>query len=496
MRKKIIAVLLAVLSGLFLLGGCANEIQKAEAAEPAAGTPSAELPKQTRVGFYLDTVITLTAYTDHPELLEKALETCGTYEQLLSRTVEGSDVWQINHAEGKTVTVSPETAEILRTAVQISELSGGAFDVTIAPASTLWDFTSGEQTIPAEDALASAAEKIDWRKLRVDGNDVTLPAGMMIDLGGIAKGYIADAVKDKLEKEGIRNAVLSFGGNIVTIGMKPDGSPWRVGIQDIDEPTGKTMLVSLNYGGSTVTSGIYERGFTVDGVTYHHILSSETGWPVQNELASVTIFSDSSMTGDALSTAVFALGTEKGARMVESLEGIEALFIARDRTVSGTSGIRKYLEEGTEVSLVPAATEEPVAAEESEETGTPGYTEKLTLMLQVRETDPAPGYILVQEENTVGFLPLPTEGEQIQEIIQTQPDGTAWRNVIRMTPEGFCMVEADCEGHDCIEEGEVTLGNIQDRLLWNMVICAPHRLTLCLYSPEEAAALSRQLLGY
>ena len=411
MRKKIIAVLLAVLSGLFLLGGCANEIQKAEAAEPAAGTPSAELPKQTRVGFYLDTVITLTAYTDHPELLEKALETCGTYEQLLSRTVEGSDVWQINHAEGKTVTVSPETAEILRTAVQISELSGGAFDVTIAPASTLWDFTSGEQTIPAEDALASAAEKIDWRKLRVDGNDVTLPAGMMIDLGGIAKGYIADAVKDKLEKEGIRNAVLSFGGNIVTIGMKPDGSPWRVGIQDIDEPTGKTMLVSLNYGGSTVTSGIYERGFTVDGVTYHHILSSETGWPVQNELASVTIFSDSSMTGDALSTAVFALGTEKGARMVESLEGIEALFIARDRTVSGTSGIRKYLEEGTEVSLVPAATEEPVAAEESEQTGTPGYTEKLTLMLQVRETDPAPGYILVQEENTVGFLPLPTEGE-------------------------------------------------------------------------------------
>ena len=193
MRKKIIAVLLAVLSGLFLLGGCANEIQKAEAAEPAAGTPSAELPKQTRIGFYLDTVITLTAYTDHPELLEKALETCGTYEQLLSRTVEGSDVWQINHAEGKTVTVSPETAEILRTAVQISELSGGAFDVTIAPASTLWDFTSGEQTIPAEDALASAAEKIDWRKLRVDGNDVTLPAGMMIDLGGIAKGYIADA---------------------------------------------------------------------------------------------------------------------------------------------------------------------------------------------------------------------------------------------------------------------------------------------------------------
>ena len=494
MKKKTIAAMLAVVFGLCLLSGC--ETEKAEPAGAATEVPAAELPKETRVGFYLDTVITLTAYTDHPELLEKALETCGTYEKMLSRTIEGSDVWKINHADGKTVTVSPETAEILRTAVQVSELSGGVFDITVAPASTLWNFTSGEQKIPAEEELAAAAEKIDWRKLRVEGNDVTLPEGMMIDLGGIAKGYIADAVKNELKGEGIRSAVLSFGGNIVTIGLKPDGSPWKVGIQDIDEPTGKTMMVSLNYGGSTVTSGIYERGFTVDGVTYHHILSSETGWPIQNELASVTIFSDSSMLGDALSTAVFALGTEKGARLIESLDGVEALFIARDRAASGTSGIGKYLDENAGVSLLPVTTEEPEAAEKTEQTEEPASAGKLTLQLQVRETDPAPGYILLQEENTVGFLPLPTEGEQIQEIIQTQPDGSVWRNVIRMTPEGFCMIEADCEGHDCIEEGEVTLGNIQNRLLWNMVICAPHRLTLSLYSPEEAAALSRQLLGY
>ena len=154
-------------------------------------------------------------------------------------------------------------------------------------------------------------------------------------------------------------------------------------------------------------------------------------------------------------------------------------------------------EETPAVTAVPEAERTVEAAGEpaAKETAAP-ETENHPLLLQVDPEDPAPGYILVQEENTVGFLPLPTEGEQIQEIIQTQPDGTAWRNVIRMTPEGFCMVEADCEGHDCIEEGEVTLGNIQDRLLWNMVICAPHRLTLCLYSPEEAAAMSRQLLGY
>ena len=131
----------------------------------------------------------------------------------------------------------------------------------------------------------------------------------------------------------------------MAIGLKPDGSPWRVGIQDIDKPTGSSMLVSLNYGGSTVTSGIYERGFTVDGVTYHHILDSETGWPVQNELASVTIFSESSMLGDALATAAFALGGEAGAALIEGIDGVEAVFIARDRSARYTSGAGAYMED-------------------------------------------------------------------------------------------------------------------------------------------------------
>ena len=496
MKKKTIAALLAILAGLCLLSGCGKKQEEPDQAVPSATSApgetesSAGMPKESRVGFYLDTVITLTAYTDRPELLEKGLELCGEYEQKLSRTIEGSDVWQINHAEGKTVTVSGETAEILRTAVQVGELSGGAFDITVAPASTLWNFTSGEQKIPSEEELAEAAKKIDYTKIRINGNDVTLPEGMMIDLGGIAKGYIADAVKKYLEEAGIRSAILSFGGNIVSIGLKPDGSPWKVGIQDIDEPTGTTMMVSLNYGGSTVTSGIYERGFTVDGVTYHHILSSETGWPVQNELASVTIFSDSSMMGDALSTAVFALGTEKGAQLIESLDGTEALFIARDRSASGTSGIGQYMAEGAEYTLIPVQEKNDGTA------GTEEESEPLVLQIQVRETDPAPGYILLQGESSMGFIPLPTEGEKTQVILQKHEDGSEWRNVIRMTPEGFCMTESDCEGHDCIEEGEVTLENMRDRLLMNMVICAPHRLTLSLYTPEEAAEISRQWLGY
>ena len=307
------------------------------------GCAGAEPKKESAVGFYLDTTIMLTAYVNDTQVLQDALGECGRYETLLSRTVEGSDVWRVNHAGGAPVEVSGDTIEIIETARKVSEMSGGAFDITIAPASTLWDFTSGAKTLPDAKALADAASRVDYRLVEVDGNTVTLPEGMMIDLGGIAKGYIADAVKQYLVDRGVKSAILSFGGNIVAIGVKPDGSPWKVGIQDIDKPTGEYMAVSRNYGGSTVTSGIYERGFELDGAYYHHILDPHTGWPVENELASVTIFSESSMWGDALATAVFALGTEAGAALVEGIDGVEAAFIARDRTITTTSGAGEYM---------------------------------------------------------------------------------------------------------------------------------------------------------
>ena len=327
-NKKKIRLVPLILSLMILCSGCGAE---------------KELPKLSEVGFYLDTVIILTAYTDDDQVLKDAMEECSRYEKLLSATIEGSDVWRINHADGQPVEVSDDTMEVLRCAVRIAELSGGAFDVTIAPVSSIWDFTSGEALLPDAEKIARAAELVDYTKLELEGNTVRLPAGMMIDPGGIAKGYIADSVKAWLMDKGVRHAILSFGGNVVGIGTKPDGSDWKVGIQDIDKATGEYMLVSRNNGGSTVTSGIYERGFDLDGVRYHHLLSAETGWPVQNELASVTIFSDSSMLGDALSTTAFVLGTEEGTRLIESLEGIEALFIARDRTVTMTSGAEEYL---------------------------------------------------------------------------------------------------------------------------------------------------------
>ena len=326
MKKR--AVLYAMAVVLLLCGGCSAE---------------KELPKLSEVGFYLDTVITLTAYTEDGQILKDAMEECGRYEQMLSRTIEGSDVWRINHANGKPVKVSEDTAAILRCAAEISENSSGAFDITIAPASTMWDFTSGKVELPDTEALAAAAALVDYSKVQLEGNTVTLPEGMMIDLGGIAKGYIADKVKAYLEERGVEHAILSFGGNIVAIGKKPDGKDWKVGIQDIDKPTGEYMLVVANRGGSTVTSGIYERGFEVDGVRYHHLLNPKTGWPEQNKLASVTILSESSMEGDALATAAFILGKGKGLELIESLPGIEAVFIERDRKVTYSSGAGEYV---------------------------------------------------------------------------------------------------------------------------------------------------------
>jgi thiamine biosynthesis lipoprotein len=315
-------------AALLLCGGCSAE---------------KELQKLSEVGFYLDTVITLTAYTEDEQILKDAMEECGRYEQMLSRTIEGSDVWRINHADGEPVEVSENTAAILRCAAEISRKSAGAFDITIAPASMMWDFTSGKAELPDAEALAAAAELVDYSKVQVEGNTVTLPKGMMIDLGGIAKGYIADRIKEYMKERGIEHAILSFGGNIVAIGKKPDGTDWKVGIQDIDKPTGEYMLVAANRGGSTVTSGIYERGFEIDGVRYHHLLNPKTGWPEQNELASVTILSDSSMEGDALATAAFILGREKGLELIENFPGAEAVFIDRNRQVTYSSGAQEYI---------------------------------------------------------------------------------------------------------------------------------------------------------
>ncbi len=293
----------------------------------------------SRSGFALDTFVSVTVYDGGTANVQEALDACFNeitrLENLFSVTRENSDIARINAAEGAPITVAEETAQLLNTAVRYGDLSGGAFDVTLRPVTALWDFTAEQPTLPDAQKLASAVSAVDYRQLSVDSTRVTLPRGG-VDLGGIAKGFIADRVREVLTEHGVVSALIDLGGNIVTCGSKA-GADWKIGVKD---PSDTTQLCAIVTGRdmSVVTSGIYERGFTLDGVRYHHLLSPSTGIPVQNELASVTIVCERSVDADALSTACFVLG-ETRARELLATVGAEALFVRRDGTLSATAGL-------------------------------------------------------------------------------------------------------------------------------------------------------------
>lgn len=291
----------------------------------------------SRTGFALDTVVSVTVYeanTDKEKLLDDCFTELERLEGLLSATIADSDISRINGAGGKPVVVAEETAELLSLSQWYGRLSDGAFDITMRPVTALWDFSS--ETVPDAAVLSEAVSLVDYRRLAVEGTTVTLPTGAL-EPGGIAKGYIADRLCDLLRAGGATSALIDLGGNIVVLGQKGK-SDWRVGIKD---PANTAELCAVVSGSdlSVVTSGIYERGFTKDGVRYHHLLSPETGEPVQNELASVTIVSKSSVQADALSTACFVMGEEKGMALAASLDGVEVLFVRRDGTIRATAGL-------------------------------------------------------------------------------------------------------------------------------------------------------------
>lgn len=294
------------------------------------------------LGFHLDTVITVNGYCSE-ELLKEAVALCGEYEKVLSKTVEGSDVWRINTAGGTPVEVCEHTANILSLASDISERSGGSFDVTVAPAAALWDFKADVPALPDSEALAQAAALVDYSKVSLEENTVLLPADMSVDLGGIAKGYIADRVQDYLLENGVESALLNLGGNTVALGSKPGGENWRIGIQDPQSENGEYIAVVSVTDKAVVTSGSYQRYFDIDGERYHHILDTKTGYPVNNGVASVTIVADKSALADALSTACFALGCEEGMKLAEEC-GAEAIYIKESGEILYTEGLSGCLE--------------------------------------------------------------------------------------------------------------------------------------------------------
>lgn len=294
--------------------------------------------------FYFDTVVKITLCgTKDTSILDECFSEMAKYESLLSRTREGSDIWNINHSSGDPVEVSDITIELLELAIHYSELSGGIFDPTIASVVSLWNFTDNpEKVLPEESDIAEALTHVDYRNIQIKGNTVTLlDPDASIDLGGIAKGYIADQLKAFLINKEVTGALINLGGNNLALGTKPGNQPWKIGIQKpFGESSDLAAILSIA-GKSVVTSGNYERYFEKDDQIYHHIIDPATGYPVQNHLNGVTILSDSSADGDALSTTCFALGVKKGLELIESLPDIEAMFITDDGTIYRSSGFPK-----------------------------------------------------------------------------------------------------------------------------------------------------------
>lgn len=299
--------------------------------------PAKKMNPIQKTGFFFDTVITITLYDGGKEyLLEECMQLCQKYENLFSKSIKDSDVSRINQAEGKPVSVSDETISLLNTCQKLAEWTDGKFDVTIASASFLWDF---EQAIlPKDSDIKNALSSIDYRNIVISGNTVTLLHQAQLDLGGIAKGYIADAIKSYLIEHGITSGIIDLGGNMVVIGTKPDHTHYRIGIQEPFEVRGQSIAILSVSDCSIVTSGIYERYFEKDQI-YHHILDPATGYPVENGLYSVTILTEKSILADGLSTGCFLLGKEKALKLIESLSDTEAIFIDSDYQISYTSGL-------------------------------------------------------------------------------------------------------------------------------------------------------------
>ncbi|MBQ9414605.1 MAG: FAD:protein FMN transferase [Clostridia bacterium] len=294
----------------------------------------------TRTATMLDTVVNVSLYDKQDEaLLDECMDVIAAREALWSRTVEGSDIARLNAAAGQTVAVADETAALLQTAQMYTDLTGGAFDVTVAPLLDLWDEATKTGVEPTEDALAAACAAVNSGGMSIGESDVTLASGMAVDLGGIAKGAIADELASLLAERGCQSALIDLGGNVLAVGSRPDGSPFRVGISDPRDPDSVIAKVEVS-SCSVVTSGSYSRRYFVGDREYSHILDPRTGQPVQNDLLSVTILSPQSIDGDALSTACFVMGLENAQALVESFSDVEAVFVKADGTVVATDGVK------------------------------------------------------------------------------------------------------------------------------------------------------------
>lgn len=329
-----VVIIAAMIASLLLAGLTGCGLQTASASDYI-----------DRTSFYFDTVINIRIYDNQDEsILDGCMELASKYDSLLSANTKDSDIWNINHSDGSPVTVDPDTISLLDTALYYAELSDGAFNPCLGSVISLWDFTSEDEqdhVVPDSESIEEALMHTDYNSIIIDSDSLSVTLSdpdAKIDLGAIAKGFIADKIKEYLVDNNVHSAIINLGGNALLVGAKTDDSSFTVGIEKPFSGSGEYITTVSATDKSVVTSGIYERYFELDGTIYHHLIDPSTGYPTQNSLYSVTIVSDNSVDGDALSTACFVLGPEEGMKLIESLDGIEAAFVYNDYSIVYSEG--------------------------------------------------------------------------------------------------------------------------------------------------------------
>lgn len=322
---------------LFVIVGCSSN----QETEPEL----LETPSEARE-FMMGTYIVLRVYDEgKEEALEKAVTRIEELDEKLSSNDKGSEIDAINEAAGDhAVEVSDDVFPLIKAAEEYSAITNSGFDYTIGPITNLWRIGFDDARVPEPEEIESVLPIVNYEKAELDSDKQTVfltEKDMRIDLGAIAKGYIADEVIKVLVENGVTTGIVDLGGNVVIMGDSPtrDTGGFNVGVQNPDTTRGE-IVGSINLKDkSIVTSGIYERYIEENGEFYHHLMSPDTGYPFENDLAGVTIITDKSIDGDALSTVVYAFGLQGGLDYVNSNEGVEAIFVTHDKEVYTSDGI-------------------------------------------------------------------------------------------------------------------------------------------------------------
>lgn len=312
-------------------------------------TKNKEIEPISETAFLMGTMAKITIYdeVEDKQIFQRVFDRISEIEDKMTINEEtgSSEVIQLNDYAGNSYAkLSPDTFYVLEKGKYFSELSKGKFDITIGPLVKLWNIGTENAAVPEVIEIEEKLSLINHENLLLDKDNsrakLSAP-GMIVDLGGIAKGYAADEAAKILKEAGIEHAIINLGGNILTLNTKPDGTFYRLGLQDPTEPRGDYMGIVLLNNQALVSSGTYERFFEVEGKRYHHILNPQTGYPEDNSIMSISIITKQSIDADGLSTTIFLLGLEEGMKMIESLPSTEAIFITSDKKVFSSSGINE-----------------------------------------------------------------------------------------------------------------------------------------------------------